>query len=155
MRYEQCKAMQDIREIEFRDSGSNANIKICFEVRATALRPCLHTEGFPLRPHMTSHKRNLHIGIYNYTVRSTQFLSQPYTTSHRGNTNTTSHKRGRHLANTTRSPHTWGIPTQTPPLTRGSQPPLQNQHLHKRDTRNKEGYNLGGLSQPQRISFTK
>jgi len=26
------KAMQDIRDIEFRDSGSNANTKICFEV---------------------------------------------------------------------------------------------------------------------------
>ena len=38
--------MQDIREMEFRDSGSNANTKICFEVRATALRPRLHTEGF-------------------------------------------------------------------------------------------------------------
>ena len=38
--------MQDIREIEFRDSGPNANTKICFEVRATALRG--HTEGFTL-----------------------------------------------------------------------------------------------------------
>ena len=38
--------MQDIREIELRDSGSNANNKICFEVRATALRPDLHTEEF-------------------------------------------------------------------------------------------------------------
>jgi len=46
--YAQYKAMQDIREIEFRDSGSNANTKICFEVRTTALHPCLHTEGFPL-----------------------------------------------------------------------------------------------------------
>ena len=45
--------MQDIKR-EFRDSGSIANTKICFEVRATALRPCLHTEGFPLkRPHIT------------------------------------------------------------------------------------------------------
>ena len=33
---------------ELRDSGSNPNTKICFEVRATALRPRLHTEGFPL-----------------------------------------------------------------------------------------------------------
>ena len=39
------------REREFRDSGSNANTKICFEVRATALRPRLHTEGFPLYVH--------------------------------------------------------------------------------------------------------
>jgi len=54
--------MQDIkREREFRDSGSIANTKICFEVRATALRPRLHTEGFSLmRPHRTSHTGNLH-----------------------------------------------------------------------------------------------
>ena len=31
-----------------RDSGSNANTKICFEVRATALRSRLHTERFSL-----------------------------------------------------------------------------------------------------------
>ena len=48
--YEQYKAKQDIREIELRDSRSNANTKIYFEVRATALRPRLHIEGFPLRP---------------------------------------------------------------------------------------------------------
>ena len=61
MRYEQYKAMQDIKVIELRDSGSNVNTKICFDVRATALHPRLHTEGFPLnRPHMTSHTGNLH-----------------------------------------------------------------------------------------------
>ena len=49
--------MQDIREKELRDSGSNANTKICFEIQATALRPHLHTEGFPLCPHKTFHKR--------------------------------------------------------------------------------------------------
>jgi len=43
--------MQGIKEREFRDSGSIANTKICFEVRATALRPCLHTEGFLLYVH--------------------------------------------------------------------------------------------------------
>jgi len=43
--------MQDIREIEFRYSGSNADNKICFEVRATALRSRLHTEGFSLYVH--------------------------------------------------------------------------------------------------------
>ena len=30
--YEQYKVIQDIREIEFRDSGSNVNNKICFKV---------------------------------------------------------------------------------------------------------------------------
>ena len=68
MRYEQYKIMQDIREIEFRDSGSNTNNKIYFEVRTTAIRPRLHTEGFPLHPHRTSHKGNLHRGIWNYKV---------------------------------------------------------------------------------------
>ena len=67
--------MQDIREIEFRDSRSNANTKICFEVRVTALRPRLHTEIFSLRPHRTSQKGNLHRGICNYKVRSKQLLS--------------------------------------------------------------------------------
>ena len=51
MRYEQYKAIQDIREIKFRDSGSIANTKIYFEAQATALRPHLHTEGFLLYVH--------------------------------------------------------------------------------------------------------
>jgi len=45
---EQYDIMQGIKEREFRDSRSIANNKICFEVRGTALRPRLHTEGFPL-----------------------------------------------------------------------------------------------------------
>jgi len=49
--YEQDKAMQDIKEREFRDSGSITNTEICFEVRATTLRPLLHTEGFSLCVH--------------------------------------------------------------------------------------------------------
>jgi len=63
--------MQDIREIELRDSGSNANIKICFEVRATALRLRLHIEGFSLCIYRTSHTGNLHRRICMYNVRST------------------------------------------------------------------------------------
>ena len=42
--------MQDYKR-EFRDSESNANTEICFEVRITALRPRFHTEGFPLYVH--------------------------------------------------------------------------------------------------------
>jgi len=42
--------MEDIRE-RFRDSGSIANTEICFEVRATALCPHLHKEGFSLYVH--------------------------------------------------------------------------------------------------------
>ena len=44
--YVQYKAMQDIREIGLRDSGSNANNKICFEVRATALVPVFTQKDF-------------------------------------------------------------------------------------------------------------
>ena len=40
--------MEDIKSRELRDRKSNANTRICFEVRATALRPRLHTEGFQL-----------------------------------------------------------------------------------------------------------
>jgi len=43
----QCK----VKKREFRDSGSIANTKICFEVQATALCPRLHIEGFPLYIH--------------------------------------------------------------------------------------------------------
>ena len=43
--------MQDIKEREFRDSGSIANTEICSEVRATALHARLHTEGFSLYIH--------------------------------------------------------------------------------------------------------
>ena len=74
--YVQYKAMQDIREIDFRDSGSNANTKICFEVRATALRSRLHTEGFSLRPHRTSHKGTstkkfviTKLGVHNFSLQ--------------------------------------------------------------------------------------
>ena len=43
---EQCKAIQDIREIELRDSGSNANTGIYFEVRTTALRLAFTKKDF-------------------------------------------------------------------------------------------------------------
>ena len=51
-----------------RDSGSNANTKIYFEVRATNLRLRLHTKGFPLCPHKIFHKGT-----------STEELQQLYT----------------------------------------------------------------------------
>ena len=73
--YVQYKAMQDIREIELRDSGSNANNKIYFEVRATA--PCfrLHIERFSLCPHRTFHKGTSTEKLQLYTW-STLLLSQ-------------------------------------------------------------------------------
>jgi len=36
-------------KVDKRDKKSITNKEICFEVRATALRPCLHhREGFPI-----------------------------------------------------------------------------------------------------------
>ena len=86
--YIKYKAMQDIREIELRDSGSNANNKIYFEVRATTLHPCLHTEGFSLCPYRTFHKGTSTEQLQLYTW-STQLLSQ---------TQSPLHKRDRHKA---------------------------------------------------------
>ena len=67
--------MQDIREIVLRDRRSNANTEICFEVRATALHPSLHTEEFSLCPHRTLHKRTSTEELHLNTG-STQLLSQ-------------------------------------------------------------------------------
>jgi len=38
--------MQDIKSRELRNRRTNVNTRICFKVRATALRPRLHTEDF-------------------------------------------------------------------------------------------------------------
>ena len=76
--------MQDIIEIEFRDSELNADTKIYFEVRSTAIRPRLHPEGFPLRPHMTSHKGNLHRGITTLHLEYTTPLSNTTTSTQEG-----------------------------------------------------------------------
>ena len=100
--YVQYKAMQDIREIKLRDSRSNANNKICFEVRATALRPRLHTEGFPLRSHRTFHKGTSTEELQLYTW-STLLLSQTQSPLHKRDdtkqkTQSPLHKRDRHKA---------------------------------------------------------
>ena len=60
--------MQDIREIEFRNSGSNANNRIYFEFRTTALRPHLHTEGFPLHVYTGSSTNGPSTRNYNSTL---------------------------------------------------------------------------------------
>jgi len=86
----QYKAMQDIREIKLRDSGSNANSKICFEVRIIALRLRLHTEGFSLCPHRTFHKGTSTEELQLYTW-NTLLLSQAQSPLH---------KRDRHKAKT-------------------------------------------------------
>ena len=80
--YVQYKVMQDIREIELRDSGSNANNKICFEIQATVLRPHLHTEGFPLCSHKTFHKGTFTKELQLYTW-SILLLSQSQSPLHK------------------------------------------------------------------------
>jgi len=70
--------MQDERE-RVREIDSNTNTGICFEVRATDLRPRLHTEGFSLYPHRTFHKgtsnKELQIqsGAHNSTLSNTNY----------------------------------------------------------------------------------
>ena len=66
----------NIREREFRDSGTNANTKIYFEVRATALHPRLHTEGFSLyRSHRTPTQGTSIEDLGNTTLEYTTPLS--------------------------------------------------------------------------------
>jgi len=64
---------------ELREKDPNANTKICFEVRATALCPCLHIKGFQLSNKDLSQK-DLHRGITIIQTMSTQLqLSHLYT----------------------------------------------------------------------------
>ena len=64
------------------DSGSNANTEIYFEVRANAIHPRLHTEGFSLRPHRTFRKE-ASIEKLQLNTGSTELLSQTQTPLHK------------------------------------------------------------------------
>jgi len=102
--YMQYKVMQDIREIELINSGSNANNKLCFEARATALRPHHHTEGFSLCLHRTFHKGTFTKELQFYTW-STLLLSQSQSSlhkrvRHKAKTQSPLHKRDRHKVKT-------------------------------------------------------
>ena len=72
MRYEQYKIMQDIRELEFRDSGSNTNTKICFEVRITAFTQkdfhYVHT-GPPTKGTSTEEFPITKLGVHNSSLQ--------------------------------------------------------------------------------------
>ena len=121
MRYEQYKAMQDIREKKFRDSRSNTNSKICFEVRATALRPRLYTEGFllyvytgPSTKEPPPRSYNSTLGVYYFTLKYNHLYTREQGTKpnhnhlytrgkrHKAKTQPQSplHKRDRHKAKT-------------------------------------------------------
>ena len=72
-------AMQDVKRIELREKDPNTNTKICFEIRATALRPRLYTEGFSLFTKELP-QRYLYRGITNYNPEyTTSTLSHLYT----------------------------------------------------------------------------
>jgi len=90
--------MLDIREIEFRDSGSNANTEICFEDRATALRPHLHTEGFHYvhagPPHREPPPRNLHVQGKEYTTPLSNTTTSTEEARHKAKTTITSTQEG-------------------------------------------------------------
>ena len=66
----QCK-----REREFRDSGSNANIKICFEIQATALRPAFTQKDFTMSSTQDFPHREPPLRIWVIQTESTQLLS--------------------------------------------------------------------------------
>ena len=75
--------MQDIKEREFRDSGSIANTEICFEVRATALRPRLHTEGFHYMstqdlPHREAPLKiwQIQLGVHNSSLQQNSLYTR-------------------------------------------------------------------------------
>jgi len=142
--------MQDIKEIEFRDNGSNANTKISFEVRTTALRPCLHTEGFSLYPHRTSHKENLRRGICSYKLRVYNSSLQHNHLYSRGKTlsqnKITSTQRGIGI-----KPNHNHLYTNRDRYK--AKPQLQSP-LHKRDEPNpkqRKDYNLSDHNRPQTI----
>ena len=52
--------MRDIKSRELRERNSNANTKICFEVRVTTLRPCLHHREGSYYPQYDLPQRDLH-----------------------------------------------------------------------------------------------
>ena len=126
--YEWCKIQYKKERV--RESGSNANTKIYFEVRShSSTSPPSHrristsscTQDFPHR------EPPLRIwGKYNreYTTPLSNKYNLSLEARHKANIISTSQMRDRHKASQTQSPHTWGIPTQSPPLTRGSQKPL-------------------------------
>ena len=110
--------MQDIE----RESRLNANIVICFEVRATALNPRIHTEGFPLCQHRTFQKGTsteelrLNTRVHNfslYTTTSTQEGRHKPSTKQRKNT-LNDHKDYKHSLGDLKGSQTKALTIQDP-----------------------------------------
>ena len=99
--------MKDIREIELRDSGSNANNRICFEVRDTALRPRLHTEGFSLYVHTRPSTKGPLLRNYN-SILGVQYSSLKHNHLYTRGTDTKSkQKKDYNLGNSMITNNTW------------------------------------------------
>ena len=86
---------------KLRDKDSNANTKICFEVRTTALCLCLHIEGFSLCP-----QRDLHRGITTYKIRSIQ-LQLSHTSTQEGRHKPSTKQREIQLSDPMITNNTW------------------------------------------------
>jgi len=126
--YVQYKAMQDTREKEYRDSRSNVNNNICFEVRIAALHPRLHTEGFPLYVHTGPSTKgpplrnyNSTLGVHYSSIKHNHLYTRGICTKskhnhlytrgimHKAKAQTWSplHKRDRHKAKTNKRLQSW------------------------------------------------
>ena len=117
--------MQDIREIMFRDSRSNANNKICFEIRATALRPAftqkdfyyVHTRPSIKGPSPRNYNSTLgvhysslnHNHLYTRGIGTKPKLNHLYTrgTMHKAKPQSPLHKRDRHKATAKKRLQSW------------------------------------------------
>ena len=89
--------MQGIKEREReREKDPNTNTRICFEDRATALRPRLQTEGFPLCPHRTFHE-GTSIEELQLNTGSIQLLSQTQAPLHKREGTKPKQRKGLHL----------------------------------------------------------
>ena len=127
--------MQDIREIEFRDSGSNANTKICFKVETIALCSRLHTEGFSLYVNTwpsTKETSTEEFVITNleYTTPLSDTTTSTQEGRHKVKTQSPLHKRDKAQSQTT-------ITITSTQEGQGTKSKLHHNHLYTRETRYK------------------
>ena len=92
-----------VNKREFRDSGSNANIKIYSRFENPALRPRLHTEGFHYIVHTrlpTQGTSTEDLDKYNLRVHNSSLnkYNLSLEARHKANTISTSQLRDRHKA---------------------------------------------------------
>ena len=128
------------KERECRVNGSNANNKMCFEVRAPSSTspPSPRRISNPLTcpPRTPTEGTSTEEDLYN--TGSTELLSQPIQPPTR-QTNTTSYKRGRPLAKQPQSTSPRGIQNQspTPPHQEGVH---HNLNLYQRGSNTSKGF---------------